>query len=119
MNDGDASSSISLLDRGGDLPIRRGYSAHLQNIQGTAGGGVFGVDDGFSIGATSLVSSQPFSYQGDASYEYDNDGNELRSGLFGSGERKFDDLKNISFSSNKLAREMLINRSRQARPVRG
>lgn len=103
MNDGDASSCISLLDRAWGPAYPEGVFSTFANIKGTAGGGVFGVDDGFSIGAISLVSSQSFSYQGDASYEYDNDGNKLRFGLFDVGAREFYDLKDISLSSNKLA----------------
>jgi len=91
----------------------------------TLGSGVFGTDDVYAVSALELVSDGAFTFKGDAKFDYDINGDEIRTGLIRGGISKQVALDDVSFTSTRKANEALqvfdaaINRVSSARAQLG
>jgi len=77
-------------------------------VHSTLGSGILGVDDVFYTSSLNLESDGPISYRGDATYDYTDDGDEIRTGLlsFSAAEKHFT-LDQVSYSSTRQASDAL------------
>ena len=78
--------------------------AYHWSIDSTAGTGVWGVDDGFAIGAIAFTSDQPFAIQGDAYYNVDGDDIGF---VHAGGAAQQITIDQISFDSSKKSGDAL------------
>jgi len=110
MNDSNPPATITLLEQG--LSETGGVVTRMRTFPSTfpstLGSGVFGVDDVFFISSLELVSDGEFSFKGDAKYEYDVNGDEIRTGLIGGGRSNQVTLDNVSFASTRKASDALL-----------
>ena len=127
MNDTNPPADIVLMDlaweESGETSVM-GWTAPSV-FPSTLGSGVFGTDDAYAVSALELVSDGAFTLKGDATFEYDVNGDEIRTGLIRGGPSKQVTLDNVSFASTRKANEALqvfdaaINRISSARAQLG
>jgi len=127
MNDTNPAADIVLADFGWEesgQATSAGWTAPSV-FPSTLGSGVFGTDDVYAISALELVSDSSFSFKGDAKFDYDINGDEIRTGLIRGGASKQVALDDVSFASTRKANEALqvfdaaINRVSSARAQLG
>ncbi|MBN9628701.1 MAG: hypothetical protein ABS43_28390 [Bordetella sp. SCN 67-23] len=128
MNDTNPSADIVLADYGWNEESGSvttvGWTSPSA-FPSTLGSGVFGTDDVYAVSALELVSDGAFTFKGDAKFDYDINGDEIRTGLIRGGISKQVALDDVSFTSTRKANEALqvfdaaINRVSSARAQLG
>ena len=127
MNDTNPAADIVLADFGWEESGQAtpGGWTSPSVFPSSLGSGVFGTDDVYAISALELVSDGAFTFKGDAKFDYDINGDEVRTGLIRGGPSKQVALDDVSFDSTRKANEALqvfdaaINRVSSARAQLG
>ena len=109
MNDTSPPADIVLMDLGWEETGETGFvgGTSPSTFPSTLGTGVFGTDDVYAISALELVSDGAFTFKGDAKFDYDINGDEIRTGLIRGHPIKQVALDDISFASTRKANEAL------------
>ncbi len=110
LNDSNPAANIVLQNLGWDEQGNEIWAGGWNGdptVPSTLGNGVLGVDDVFFTSSITLESDGPISYRGDATYDYNNDGDEIRTGLIGSGYDVHRTLDQVSYKSTRQASDAL------------